>query len=160
MALIRCPECKRKISDMAVSCPHCGFVLSAKNISKNVKDENMSASHKYNFGSVLMSIIRFEWVDDIADILFDIPFIGGFLGGLFTIMAVIIILAIIIVIGGLLFWGLLLIHPALAIAVGAIGMNVISYCASYVWGARKPCFFWVGFILTILCLIVFLSYWW
>ena len=25
MALITCPECGKKISDTAVSCPHCGF---------------------------------------------------------------------------------------------------------------------------------------
>ncbi len=25
MALINCPECKREISDMARSCPHCGY---------------------------------------------------------------------------------------------------------------------------------------
>jgi len=25
MALIECPECKREISDKAVSCPHCGY---------------------------------------------------------------------------------------------------------------------------------------
>ena len=24
MALIECPECKQKISDTAISCPHCG----------------------------------------------------------------------------------------------------------------------------------------
>ena len=28
MALIKCPECGREISDQAVSCPHCGFPLS------------------------------------------------------------------------------------------------------------------------------------
>ncbi|MCR4911309.1 MAG: zinc ribbon domain-containing protein [Bacilli bacterium] len=28
MALIKCPECGREISDQAVSCPHCGFPLA------------------------------------------------------------------------------------------------------------------------------------
>ena len=28
MALINCPECRRRISDMAETCPGCGFPLS------------------------------------------------------------------------------------------------------------------------------------
>ena len=28
MALIPCPECKRKVSDRAANCPHCGCPLS------------------------------------------------------------------------------------------------------------------------------------
>lgn len=31
MALIDCPECGNKISDKAVSCPHCGYPLVEKN---------------------------------------------------------------------------------------------------------------------------------
>ena len=27
MALIKCPECKKKISDTVVSCPNCGYEL-------------------------------------------------------------------------------------------------------------------------------------
>ncbi|MDA3779012.1 MAG: zinc ribbon domain-containing protein [Bacteroidales bacterium] len=30
MALINCPECKKEVSDSALSCPHCGFELSNK----------------------------------------------------------------------------------------------------------------------------------
>lgn len=29
MALIKCPECGKKISDMAESCPHCGYPINA-----------------------------------------------------------------------------------------------------------------------------------
>lgn len=28
MALIQCPECRRSVSDSAMSCPHCGFALA------------------------------------------------------------------------------------------------------------------------------------
>ena len=28
MALITCPECNNQVSDSAVSCPHCGYVLN------------------------------------------------------------------------------------------------------------------------------------
>lgn len=27
MALILCPECKKEISDNAINCPHCGYVI-------------------------------------------------------------------------------------------------------------------------------------
>lgn len=30
MALIRCPECKKQVSDQAKSCPHCGMKLKAQ----------------------------------------------------------------------------------------------------------------------------------
>lgn len=33
MALINCPECKNKVSDSAVSCPHCGFPISKRHSS-------------------------------------------------------------------------------------------------------------------------------
>lgn len=32
MAIIKCPECGRGVSDKAVSCPHCGFNISSVNI--------------------------------------------------------------------------------------------------------------------------------
>lgn len=38
MALINCPECEAKISDLALSCPHCGYPL------ENRKEKN----EKYN----------------------------------------------------------------------------------------------------------------
>jgi len=31
MALIKCPECGRDVSDSAVSCPHCGHPISSNN---------------------------------------------------------------------------------------------------------------------------------
>lgn len=34
MALIKCPECGKKISDTAISCPNCGYNLSPKNQKK------------------------------------------------------------------------------------------------------------------------------
>lgn len=44
MSLVDCPECKRKISDRARFCPHCGLpfetikygIVSVKNCTKNV----------------------------------------------------------------------------------------------------------------------------
>lgn len=33
MALHRCPECRRRISDSAAFCPHCGFSFSDANLA-------------------------------------------------------------------------------------------------------------------------------
>src|SRR5437870_3115782 len=33
MPLITCPECAKDISDLAATCPHCGFPLAAKSPS-------------------------------------------------------------------------------------------------------------------------------
>ena len=36
MALINCPECKKEVSDKAISCPYCGFPISP--VLENEKD--------------------------------------------------------------------------------------------------------------------------
>ena len=40
MALIKCPECGKDISDKAVSCIHCGYPLSATPISVVTENES------------------------------------------------------------------------------------------------------------------------
>lgn len=46
MALIKCPECEREISEKATSCPHCGFPITAadsnKSDVKNLFNSNFS----------------------------------------------------------------------------------------------------------------------
>ena len=34
MAIIRCPECDREISDKAEKCPHCGYPLKSAKTSE------------------------------------------------------------------------------------------------------------------------------
>lgn len=157
MALIKCPECKRKISNTAFSCPHCGYVLGVGISSNNGISKNKSTKTKHKAGDVIVSIIKLEWVDDVADFLMDIPIIGGLLSILFAMLCVIgagaVALAIVICV----FWGLYLLHPIVAIVAGAIGMNAIAYCASYVWGGRKKWYFWLCLSLTILAPIVLLG---
>lgn len=34
MALHKCPECRRKISESALTCPNCGFSFSEENLEK------------------------------------------------------------------------------------------------------------------------------
>lgn len=36
MAMVKCLECKKRISDKALSCPHCGFEMSEENIEKHI----------------------------------------------------------------------------------------------------------------------------
>jgi hypothetical protein len=45
MALLPCPECKKKISETAGQCPHCGYQLTADVIAKS--KENQARSKKY-----------------------------------------------------------------------------------------------------------------
>ena len=67
MALIDCPECGRKISDKAVSCPNCGlpakyFVIQSNNNEvKNATSSNKTSSKEpqkvdlQNVGNILVS---------------------------------------------------------------------------------------------------------
>mgnify|MGYP000308901138 FL=1 len=34
MALIKCPECGKEISDKAASCPNCGFPITQRNVTQ------------------------------------------------------------------------------------------------------------------------------
>lgn len=34
MALKKCPECQEQVSEIALFCPHCGYVLDEKRIKK------------------------------------------------------------------------------------------------------------------------------
>ncbi|MBR2789875.1 MAG: hypothetical protein IKD70_04575, partial [Eggerthellaceae bacterium] len=44
MALITCPECKRIISEFAISCPSCGYPLREMGAPKNDKESEAKAS--------------------------------------------------------------------------------------------------------------------
>ena len=39
MALIRCPECKKKISDTCKTCPHCGYTLDEGETIQQIYEE-------------------------------------------------------------------------------------------------------------------------
>ena len=56
MALIKCEECGKEISDTAKSCPNCGFVLSKKKQNNNDGGE-VSSSAKWI--SLFIPIIGF-----------------------------------------------------------------------------------------------------
>lgn len=157
MALIKCPECKRKISNMAVSCPHCGFVLEGKYDLEKPNDITDRSKNGKKAVDVLVSIIRLEWAETINDYLSDIPLIGCLLSGIFMLLCLAGTVTVVgtIVIG--FFWGLSLIHPMLAVVAGAAGFNILAYCVSYVWGARKPWFFWACLSMTVFAFLLVLQ---
>ena len=54
MALIKCPECGKQISDMAKSCPHCGY---AKNINQNTNKKPKTNNLKSKFNVKYLIVI-------------------------------------------------------------------------------------------------------
>ena len=42
MALIACPECKKKVSDSAGNCPKCGYQLTPEKIAEIKKKEQQT----------------------------------------------------------------------------------------------------------------------
>lgn len=64
MALIKCPECKNKLSTNAVTCPHCGFPLrEAQNqyriCQQNKKKDIVEVHYKYLIPLAILCIISF-----------------------------------------------------------------------------------------------------
>ena len=54
MALIKCPECGKQMSDMASSCPHCGYT---KNINQNSSKKSKPKNSKSKFSIKYLVII-------------------------------------------------------------------------------------------------------
>lgn len=65
MALVKCPECGKKISDTAPSCPHCGYEINVvghgkelgKGIKENMKGLNTFASPKRRKTCILLILV-------------------------------------------------------------------------------------------------------
>lgn len=47
MALIKCPECDKNVSDKAESCPHCGYEINKKTPSTKVTKNSFKWDNKY-----------------------------------------------------------------------------------------------------------------
>lgn len=55
MALINCPECKKEVSNSALSCPHCGFQLIEKKEPK--AKPQLKNPKKKNSGCIIWLIV-------------------------------------------------------------------------------------------------------
>jgi hypothetical protein len=58
MALITCPECQKKISESAETCPNCGFKLSSEKV-KNIKEQDKENFRNGAIGCVVILIVFF-----------------------------------------------------------------------------------------------------
>ena len=72
MALINCPECKKEVSDSALSCPHCGFQLKEK--EKVVKSQVKIPKKKHSafltwviIIAILMTIFYITYIGSVED---------------------------------------------------------------------------------------------
>jgi DNA helicase-4 len=55
MALIKCPECGKQISEKADKCPHCGLPSQYFNIQKTAKSNELSEKDYKNLPNVVIS---------------------------------------------------------------------------------------------------------
>lgn len=164
MSSNHCPNCGRLLSDRTFFCPQCRYVLTER-INKipscsPYENDRVNAQKKATTGKfkdALQSFIRLEWADQITDFLSDIPLIGGLLSIIFVLALTLCAGALVIACVVCVFGFLNSISPVLAGLALLIGMNVLGYCASYVWGARKPWFFWLCLTVTILFLLMVFS---
>jgi hypothetical protein len=58
MALITCPECKKKVSDTAAACPNCGFQLTPAKVSE-IKGKEQQAQKTAGIGCLVVIAIFF-----------------------------------------------------------------------------------------------------
>ncbi len=78
MALIKCPECRREVSDTAGSCPHCGFKIQIEKLKDFVPVKTtLVFSKPQNADVTKASVLLF----------FGIPILlCGFIYGLFPLL--------------------------------------------------------------------------
>lgn len=84
MALITCPECKKEISDTAISCPSCGFVLpGAQKVVSQVRTSKITYAKKNPLlGGVLIVIGA---IGSVFSLLFLPIGIISLIGGIFVL---------------------------------------------------------------------------
>jgi hypothetical protein len=59
MALVKCPECAKEVSDQAVACPHCGLPLSGKATAPNPSPSQSSKPANWAGVRVIFYILIF-----------------------------------------------------------------------------------------------------
>ncbi len=158
LALIKCPECKRSISDTSIRCPFCDFVL----IDKVVEEQKISAQkcqvHQKTSTNRVLEFLRFNWffnfIDNIADDLSYIPLVGTVLSFALKLVCILVTIAILVGVVGVIIAGLFYISPFLAMEAMMVASTVVMYFETYKQGVRTYVF-WFSLALTIIFPFIF-----
>lgn len=57
MALIRCPECRKEVSDTAEACPHCGFKIEKQELLSFVPEKTILYNSKPTAKEIIKSVV-------------------------------------------------------------------------------------------------------
>ena len=156
MALVKCPECKRNISETSIRCPHCDFVLNDKVVVEQKIPEKKYKTHQNAHIKRFLEFLHFNWffdfLNNIADGLSNIPLIGTVLSLLFKVVVGIVVLAINFCVFYAIISGLSYVSPLLATEVILIGFTINMYF--YAYGSKMSYCFWIALVMTILFPIV------
>lgn len=157
LALIKCPECKRSISDTSIRCPFCDFVLKNEVVEEQKIVTKKCQAHQNASTNRVLKFLRFGWffdfLNNIDNNLSAIPLVGLALSIVFKFVLLSIFFAIIVGVVGAIIAGLIYISPLLAIEVILVGSTIYMYFDTY--RSDKSYYFWVALALTILFPIVF-----
>lgn len=136
MALIKCPECESVVSNKAANCPQCGFPIS-KTEKRNKANIRLYVIKRYilNFFVKLSlpfkKIFHYKWFL----IAFVVPIVICGILALFLL-------------GMWILEQLFELNSTIGLVILILGANILSWFASYKWGASKL-LFWLGLIVTI-----------
>ncbi len=158
MALIKCPECKKRISDTSIRCPFCDFVLINRIVEEQKIPVKKCQTNQNAVTNQVLKFLRFDWffdfIDDIADNLSYIPLIGPVLSFVFKAVCALVLFAIVFGVIGVIIAGLSYASPLLAIEAILVGGTIVMYF--YTNRKRKQAYyFWIVLAITILFPIVF-----
>lgn len=157
MSLIKCQECKRKISDTAQFCPHCGYnyrnIPLDQKTGSNKPQQTSKASYKFKNG--FFSVWYDVWdalkvvLEVIRNLLFAILIVAGFLFVIFLFFYLIECLT-----KHSLLWAWIV--GLIGLAAFCIVVNIVVYNGCYKSKVRKKWFFGVTLFMSILIYMAFL----
>lgn len=158
MALIKCPECKKSISDASVRCPFCDFILINKVVEERNVPTNKCQTNQNSSAKQVLKILRFTWlfnfIDNIADNLSYIPIVGPLLSFVLKWVCAVALVAIVVGVIDAIMGGFYYISPLCGIEAILICSTIGLFFHNY-RKRNRPYYFWMALVLTILCPIVF-----
>lgn len=158
MALVSCPECGRQISDTAIACPQCGYVLEKKKEKRQIKWNAEKANKVFEkIGEVLLYIFTLQWADDIGDWMECIPVVGTVLGYITKGLLAIGALVGVVWGGGALIVYLFEEAPEVIAILGIVAANIFQFFVTTKRLQRNAWFFFVFLIISIPFIIAILA---